>query len=97
MSHDVEHKGSTRAAERSSLCGFFLVLLLLMLAGGVAVVVLRPEAALEVWHSLETHPWLAPLRPWLAKMQEGFYQAPDELNVTPIHLATDPPWVPGAN
>jgi len=85
---DFRLEGATRAAERSWLCGFFVLLLLLVVAVGVAAF-LRPEAALEVLKSLETHPWLAPMRPWLAKIHEVWPQAPGELNVTPIHLATD--------
>ena len=33
------------------------------------------QAALEVLKSLETHPWLAPMRPWLAKIHEVWPQA----------------------
>jgi hypothetical protein len=33
------------------------------------------QAALEVLNSLETHPWLAPMRPWLAKIHEVWPQA----------------------
>lgn len=87
-------EGVSRAAERSWLCSFFVLLLLVLLAAGFAAF-LWPEAALEVLKSLETHPWLAPVRPWLAKMRlqgwQGWPQAGklNQLNVTPIHLATD--------